>query len=101
MRQPSYTTDTSAEAYAVPLELLRRMSPSERLRKTFALSRQVKQTSLDAIRRRHPEFDDAAVRLKFIELTYGKALAEDVRRWQYKTLRSRNRSAASVHATRA
>ena len=82
MRPTPYTTDTSPEAYAVQLELLRRMSPIQRLRKTFALSRQLKRMSMDAIRRRHPEFDEDAVRLKFIELTYGKALADDVRRWQ-------------------
>jgi hypothetical protein len=82
MRPTSYTTDTTAEAYGVQLELLRRMSPIRRLRKTCAWSRQVKRMAMAAIRRRHPEFDDDAVRLKFIELTYGKALADDVRRWQ-------------------
>lgn len=80
MNERPYTTDTSPEAYAVQLELLRQMTPAERLRKTFALSRQVKQMSMDAIRRRHPEFDDGQVRLKFIELAYGKKLADDVRR---------------------
>jgi len=82
MRQTPYTTDTSPEAYAVQIELLRRMSPAQRLRKTFALSRQVKRMSMDAIRRCYPEFGEDAVRLKFIELTYGKALGDDVRRWQ-------------------
>ncbi len=82
MKRASYTTDTSPEAYAVQLELVRRMSPIERLRKTFALSRQLKQMSLNAIRRRHPKFNENEVRLKFIELTYGKSLADDVRRWQ-------------------
>ncbi len=81
MNRP-YTTDTSPEAYAVQLELLRRMSPLMRLRKAFALSRHVKRMAMAAIRRRHPEFDDNAVRLKFIEVTYGKTLANDVRRWQ-------------------
>jgi hypothetical protein len=82
MNQTPHTTDTSLEAYAVQLELLRRMSPLRRLRKSMALSRQVKRMSMDAIRRRHPEFDENAVRLKFIELTYGKVLASEVRRWQ-------------------
>ncbi|MFV1968008.1 MAG: hypothetical protein ACC628_21495 [Pirellulaceae bacterium] len=82
MGQTPCTADTSPEAYAVQLELLRRMSPIQRLRKTFALSRQLKRMAMDAIRRRHPEFDEDAVRLKFIELTYGEALADDVRRWQ-------------------
>lgn len=82
MSRTPYTTDTSPEAYAVQLELLRRTSPIERLRKTFALSRQVKRMAMDAIARCHPDWDEAAVRLKFIELTYGKALADDVRRSQ-------------------
>ena len=77
-----YTTDTSSEAYAVQLELMRQMSPIQRLKKAFSLSRQVKQVTMDAIRRRHPEFDEEAVRLKFIELTYGKTLADEVRQWQ-------------------
>jgi hypothetical protein len=55
MTRPPYTTDTSPEAYQVQLELLRRMSPMERLRKTCALSQQVKQIAMDAIRRRHLE----------------------------------------------
>ena len=46
----SSINDTSAEAYAV----------------------QLKRMAMDAIRRRH--------RLKFIEVTYGKELADDVRR---------------------
>jgi len=82
MRQAPYTTDTSPEAYAAQLDLLRQMSPIERLRKTFALSRQVKRMSMDAIRRRHPEFDEDEIRVRFIELTYGKAIAADVARWQ-------------------
>jgi len=80
MRQSPYATDTSSDAYDVQLELLRRMSPTDRLKKTFALSRQVKRMSMDAIRRRHPELDEKSVRLKFIELTYGEALANGVRR---------------------
>ncbi len=77
-----YTTDTSPEAYAVQLELLRQMPPLQRLRKALALSRQVKQMAIDAIRRHHPGLDEDAIRLKFIELAFGKALADDVRRWQ-------------------
>ena len=37
---------------------------------------------MDAIRRRHPELGDAEVGLMFIELTYGKSLADDIRRWR-------------------
>ena len=38
--------------------------------------------AMDAIRRRHPDYDQTAVKLRFIELTYGKQLADEVRRWQ-------------------
>lgn len=41
--------------------------------------------ALAAIRRRHPEFDEAEVRLQFIGLTYGQELADDVRRHQLAT----------------
>jgi hypothetical protein len=35
--------------------------------------------AFDAIRRRHPEYSEDEVQLRFIELTYGKALADEVR----------------------
>ena len=75
-----YTTDTSSEALTVQLECLRRMSPNERLERSCAMSNQVKRMAFAAIRRRHPDFSEEEVRLKFIELTYGQSLAEDVRK---------------------
>ncbi len=78
-RQP-YTTDTSDEALAVQLQGLRRMSPTERVGKMCKLSASLRRMAMDAIRRRHPEYDDREGRLKFIELTYGKELAESVRK---------------------
>ncbi len=82
MNPPVYTSDTSAEAAQLQLEGYRKMSPSERIRKMCAISRRVRLMSFNAIRRRHPEFNDEEVQLKFIELTYGKDLADDVRRWK-------------------
>ena len=82
MNRAPNLTDTSPEAYAVQLELVRRMPSIKRLRMAFALSRQLRRMSMSAIRRRHPEFDENAVRLKFIELTYGKSLADGVRHSQ-------------------
>jgi hypothetical protein len=77
-----HITDTSPEAEAVQLECIRRMTPHERLERSLALSNQLKRMTFDAIWRRHPDFDESEVRLKFIELTYGKTLSDDVRRWQ-------------------
>jgi hypothetical protein len=38
--------------------------------------------SFATIPRRHPDLVEDEVRLRFIELMYVKALADDVRRWQ-------------------
>ena len=82
MSSHSYTTDTSPEAAAIQLECVRRMAPQERIRQVCAASRQVKRMAFDAIRRRHPDFSEDEVQLLFIELTYGAALAQEVRRWK-------------------
>lgn len=82
MKSPAYTTDTCADAEAVQLQLLRKMTPQQRLQKACNLSAQLRNMAFDAIRRRHPDFSEDEVRLKFIEVTYGKQLADDVRHWQ-------------------
>ena len=82
MTTPSYTTDTSAEARAVQFACLREMSPHERIRRTCAMSKRVRDMGFAAIQRRHPEFSEEETQLLFIELTYGKPLADDVRRWK-------------------
>jgi hypothetical protein len=68
------------EALQTQLNGFRRMSPLERVSRMCSWSQQIKNMSLNAIRRRHPEFSDDEIRLKFIELTYGTELARDVRR---------------------
>ncbi len=64
------------------LECLRRMTPQQRIRQTCEMSQQVKRMAFEAIRRRHPDYSEDEVQLLFIELTYGKTLADDVRRWK-------------------
>ena len=75
-------TDTSMDALDVQLDGLRKMTPQERITKMCSLSRRVRNMAFDAIRRRHPEFDEEEVQLLFIELTYGKPLADEIRRWK-------------------
>ena len=58
------------------------MTPRERMRRTCDMSRQIKRMAFDAIRRRHPAFNENEVQLLFIELTYGTTLANEVRRWK-------------------
>ena len=68
MTRPPYTTDTSPEAEAIQLELFRKMSPIERLRRAFGLSNELRRMAFAAIQRRHPGLSDNDVRLKFIEM---------------------------------
>ena len=40
-----------------------------------------KRLALEAIRRRHPDLGPDELRLAYIELAYGRELADDVRYW--------------------
>jgi len=80
MPMQPYTTDTSVEAEAIQPELLRRMSPADRITKMCNLSASLRRVAFDATRRLHPALDEAEVRLKFIESTYGEELAGEVRK---------------------
>ena len=79
MSETPYTTDTSPDAAAYQFELLRAMTPTERVNKALALSSEVARQCKAAIRRHHPELDEYEVSLKFIELNYGKELSDAVR----------------------
>ena len=81
------TNDTAAEAEAIQLACIRRMSPLERLRAACRMSNRGRRLAVDAIRARLPDADETEVRVRFIELAYGAELAADVRRW----LRDRGR----------
>jgi len=63
------------------LDLLRKLTPEERLQKAISLTSEVVRLSKAAIRRRFPEIDEDEVKLKFIALHYGKELADEVREW--------------------
>ncbi len=74
--------DTSSDAEVVQLRLIRDLSPACRLEKAMALSCEVMRLCKAAIRRRHPEFSEEQVGLKFIELHYGPDLANRVAAWR-------------------
>jgi len=78
---PDPTNDTAADAAAVQLSCLRRMSPLERFEAGCRMSQRGRRFAMDAIRRRHPEANEEEIRLRVIELAYGAGLAADVRRW--------------------
>ncbi len=46
------------------------------------LSQQARRMAIQAIRRLHPSADERAVKLKLIEIAYGRSLADEVSRWQ-------------------
>ena len=77
-----YTSDTSSEAYAIQLQRFREMTSAERMLTACRLSQQARQMAIQAIRRLHPSADERTVKLKMIEIAYGRSLAEEVGRWQ-------------------
>jgi len=74
------TCDTSPAVAAAQLELLRRMGPAGRLRAGLRFSQTMIALSRAALRRRNPELDERALRLLWIEQTYGAELARKVER---------------------
>ena len=85
MHPSENASDTSDEAAAIQLDGLRRMTPQQRISRMCAMSRHVRDMAMGAIRRRYPDLNEDSVRLMFIELTYGKQLADDIRKWQRST----------------
>jgi hypothetical protein len=73
--------DTSREAEQIQRELLSEKSPAERLMLAARLSHEVIQASKRAIARVHPEFTPRQVGHMFIELHYGRELADAVRQY--------------------
>ena len=74
-------SDTSLEAEKIQIELLRRSTVAERFAKVRALTARTVGLSKRAIARANPDLSPEELRLRFIELHYGKDLAERVRRY--------------------
>lgn len=72
--------DTSREAEQVQLRLLGEKTPAERLMLAIRLSQDVIRASKRAIARAHPEFTPRQIEHMFIELHYGRELADAVRK---------------------
>lgn len=66
--------DTPPEASALQLEAYRRMSPGARLRVGLELTEVSRQLLVAGIRHRHPDYDEADVRLAFLRLWLGPDL---------------------------
>jgi hypothetical protein len=66
--------DTSQEAWKVYLEVLRRMSPGERLRKALELSDEVSRAIAAGLRLLYPDADDREIFLRQARLKLGPEL---------------------------
>ncbi len=72
-------TDTDPEAERVQLQLFRRASPAKRLALALSLSRTAIALSRRGLARGMPAATDEEIGLRFVELHYGRELAEGLR----------------------
>ena len=75
-------SDTSPEAEKVQIELIRRYSVAQRFAKVRSLTARTVGLSKRAIARANPDLSPQQLQIKFIELHYGKDLADRFRRYQ-------------------
>ncbi|MEN6575817.1 MAG: hypothetical protein ABFD90_05685 [Phycisphaerales bacterium] len=66
--------DTTPEALAVQLRVLRRLGPSGRAAMTFELCDNLRRLVRDGVRHRHPDWDDRNVEREVIRLMIGDSL---------------------------
>lgn len=76
---PSELSDTDPETERVHLAMIRAAPPARRLGLAFSLSRTVMNLSRAGIARRHPGASPDEVGLIFVELNYGRELADELR----------------------
>ena len=70
--------DTSEEAWRKVREIHARLGPEGRVEAAFAASELVREAVLAGIRMRHPEYDDARLRVELFRSIYGDELAARV-----------------------
>ncbi len=73
-------SDTSPEAERVQIELLRKLTPAQRVSTMRSLTATALRLSRRALARANPGLQDREIDLLFIELNYGKPLADEIRR---------------------
>lgn len=79
MPKPTTILDTTPEAEAVLIQLLRAKPPAKRVDEAVSASNRVAEQCKNAIRRMNSEISEDEVRLRFIELNYGPEIANKVR----------------------
>jgi hypothetical protein len=76
---PTLSADTDPDAERVQIELLRRAGPARRAQLALSLSAQVIELSRRALARAEPSASPVEIQLRFVELNYGRELADAVR----------------------
>jgi len=71
MEAPGRPEDTTPEAWAAQLALLRRMSGAQRVAIAFRLTRLARDAARAGIRARHAEYVEEEVRRAFFRLLHG------------------------------
>jgi hypothetical protein len=66
--------DTSPEAWAILVNIYRRMSPNRRLELVCEMSNSLRRLVADGVRNRHPDYTEDQVRLAVIQLWLGEDL---------------------------
>jgi hypothetical protein len=84
-------SDTTLEADQIQMRLLREKSPAERLAMAVRLSSEVIRASRRAISRARPELTEREVGHLFVELHYGRELADAVRLYEEKREHGRSK----------
>ena len=79
MSIPSPIRDTSPEANALLIQLVRDKPNHLRLEDAVMASNRVAEQCKDAIRRSDPELSEDEIKLRFIAINYGQKLADEVR----------------------
>ncbi|MEZ6094686.1 MAG: hypothetical protein R3C03_10690 [Pirellulaceae bacterium] len=79
MNAPEPINDTALDAEEILIQLIRQQTPTQRVSKAIAASNLAAQQCKDAIRRANPGISEEEVGLRFIELNYGRKLAQEVR----------------------
>ena len=73
------SADTDPAAEKVQIDLLRSASPGRRIQMALSLSGEVMALARRGIQRSMPDASAAELQLRFVELLYGRALAEELR----------------------
>lgn len=75
------STDTHPRSEAIQISLLKKQGIAKKFAQVCSLSQTTIQLSKRAIARKHKNFDDQQINLLFIDLQYGKELANRVREY--------------------